>query len=510
MLLNRYRLLELVGQGAMGRVYRAEDTLLGQVIVAVKFLSQTLLNQKMRDRFEREAKICALLGEKTIHIVRVRDYGIDEQGVPFYVMEFLQGQTIGDILDLAPLPLDRFGYLMRQICVGMESAHSGISYQGENSLIIHRDIKPSNVLVVQDNTLGELVKILDFGIAKLAQSNTKQTHSFMGTLAYCSPEQMEGKELDYRSDIYSLGVMMYEMLCGEMPIIGENNTFGAWYQAHHDQVPPPIPPHYQIPPAVEAIVMACLAKSRSDRPQSIREVWEKLDPLMPPYSPKFRTIPEDKTQPLPESMLESGEKSLVLPSLASPTDVCRQARWPEDKPRQKIVFPRVIRTSNRIIPTLLAMIEGDEIRKRKAFVRYNQFVFLGTPHPMVLWISVIFDPIFGPRWFPCYLDLKTDAGQKIARTLSTCKDYYLLLFPLEEDQTCQAVIPMTISDALCEKLLEWSKFSLDKPVNRPLASKNQLRKELDILKPQIQQKLELSLAKLQKKTTSVSPLSPFN
>lgn len=93
LLAGRYRLVDLVGQGAMGRVYRGEDTVLGGVTVAVKFLAQTLLNDKMRQRFEREATICALLSEKSIHIVRVKDYGVDDQDVPFYVMEYLEGKV---------------------------------------------------------------------------------------------------------------------------------------------------------------------------------------------------------------------------------------------------------------------------------------------------------------------------------------------------------------------------------------------------------------------------------
>lgn len=107
LLANRYELSELVGEGAMGRVYRAKDTVLGGVIVAVKFLSQALLNESMRDRFEREATISALLGEKSIHVVRVKDYGVDEHNSPFYVMEFLAGDSINDLISYQPIPLKR-------------------------------------------------------------------------------------------------------------------------------------------------------------------------------------------------------------------------------------------------------------------------------------------------------------------------------------------------------------------------------------------------------------------
>ena len=207
LLAKRYQLQTLIGAGAMGRVYRAIDVLLGGVPVAVKFLTLSLQNHKLKllERFEREAKTCALLGQKSIHIVRVMDYGVDESGTPFYVMEYLHGSDLGDLIRIQPLPLPRFLSLARQICLGLQCAHQGIPIEGKICPIIHRDIKPSNMVVVQDSSFGELVKVLDFGIAKLLQAETDQTSYYLGTLAYSSPEQMEGKELDNRSDIYSLG-----------------------------------------------------------------------------------------------------------------------------------------------------------------------------------------------------------------------------------------------------------------------------------------------------------------
>lgn len=274
LLANRYRIIKLVGKGAMGQVYQAEDTVLGGLTVAIKFVAQTVLNERRRNRFEQEATICALLGEKSIHVVQVRDYGVDEYDIPFYAMEFLQGKGLNELIKYRPLSLKRFLRLARQICLGLQCAHQGIFFNGELCPIIHRDIKPSNILIVQDSSLGELVKILDFGIAKLIQANSDQTHSFQGTLAYCSPEQMEGKELDNRSDIYSLGVMMYEMLTGEMPVLPENNSFGAWYQAHRYYFPEPIREDLRIPESLQNLIMQCLAKERDKRPQTMEDVLE--------------------------------------------------------------------------------------------------------------------------------------------------------------------------------------------------------------------------------------------
>ncbi|MEO1623199.1 MAG: serine/threonine-protein kinase, partial [Cyanobacteria bacterium J06632_3] len=229
---NRYELIESIGQGSMGKVYLAGDSLLGGVPVAVKFLSQTLLNESMRQRFLREAMTCAQLGQKSMHVVRVTDYGVNEDEVPFYVMEYLKGDNVGQIVQKKPLAIPRFLSITRQILLGLSMAHQGILINGEVVPIIHRDIKPSNILVTADPSMGELVKILDFGIAKLMQAGSEQTSTFMGTLAYASPEQMEGRELDGRSDIYSLGVMMYQMLSGKLPVKPKKNTFGSWYKVH--------------------------------------------------------------------------------------------------------------------------------------------------------------------------------------------------------------------------------------------------------------------------------------
>ncbi len=481
LLANRYRLVELAGKGAMGQVYRAEDTLLGGVTVAVKFLAQTLLNQRMRDRFEREATICALLAEKSIHIVRVKDYGVDENDIPYYVMEFLEGENLSDIIKTASLPVGRFISIVRQICIGLECAHKGIIFKQEPSQIIHRDIKPSNILIVQDSTLGELVKILDFGIAKLIESNREQTHSFMGTLAYCSPEQMEGKELDRRSDIYSLGVMMYEMLTREMPLLPENNSFGSWYKAHHDFKPLPLNPDLNIPRDIDRLIARCLEKNPSQRPQSVGEILAVLKPLEKQYGSQYQRSGNRGS--------DDGDRADDRSTLE---DVCLKMTWPEGKPRQPIVFHRLLRTQQGVFATLWTMLEKEDILSRRFSTRYNQFLFLTTPHPMVLWITVLHNRDRGPRWLPCYLDLKTPVGQRTARLLGKSGNYRMLFFAIENDETkCQHVMTATIDPTQCRMLVEWANTSQGiRGSSQAAMSKKLLRQEFEKLKPKILMKLE--------------------
>ncbi|HAG84949.1 MAG TPA: serine/threonine protein kinase [Cyanobacteria bacterium UBA12227] len=491
LLRNRYQLVEMVGKGAMGRVYKAKDMLLGGVIVAVKFLSHALLNEKMRDRFAREATICALLGAKSNHIVDVKDYGVDEEEISYYVMEYLEGDSLSEVIRSQPLPLPRFLNISRQICLGLQCAHKGIVYESQLTQIIHRDIKPSNILVVQDSSFGELVKILDFGIAKLIQPDGAQTQSFMGTLAYCSPEQMEGKELDPRSDIYSLGVMMFEMLTGEMPIIGENRSFGGWYKAHHE-IPPRsfeiVSPHLKLPKALENLVMRCLAKDRSDRPQSVEELLKGLDPIEQRFGQGWQ-LGQRIGAALSKLPVVDDQKT---GRVRSAEEICQQASWPEHRPQdQRIVFPHIIRTAQERLATLWVMLSREDIQNHQVSRHYNQFLFLSAPHhPMVLWITALHNRSYGTRWLTCYLDLKTDSGQKILRLLGESGCYRILFFALSEPERCVNVTTSTINPAQRRLLMEWANSSQTVPMAQPQLSKRLLKQELERLKPNILRRLE--------------------
>ncbi len=492
LLANRYQIAELVGEGAMGRVYRAKDTILGGVTVAIKFLSQTLLNDNMRERFEREATISALLGERSIHVVRVKDYGVDTNNIPFYVMEYLSGESLSDIIRYQPLPLGRFLTFTRHICLGLESAHQGIPFNGELCCIIHRDIKPSNIIVVQDPTLGEVAKILDFGIAKLILSDAAQTQSFMGTLAYCSPEQMEGKELDNRSDIYSLGVMMYEMLTTDMPLMPKNSSFGGWYQAHHEFKPEPLNTNVQLPPELKELVASCLSKARNDRPQNVRDILPIIEGLSQEYNqhtPKNNGNVFKQVATIPPQQDPNLDKNPeTVPSI---TEICLRTSWPKNKPIKKIVFAQLLNSPVAEIPSLLVMLDREDILNRMSSIRYNQFLFLNHPHPMLLWITLLYSQEYGPRWLPCYLDLKSQKGQKISYALSSSGVYRILFFDINQPEQCQHVATANIEVKNSLMIKEWAEVSqIQKSSGTPKKAKEILKKELEKLKPKILLKME--------------------
>jgi serine/threonine-protein kinase len=481
----------------MGQVYKAEDVLLGGVIVAVKFLAQTLLTRKMRDRFRSEARVCALLSTKSMHIVRVMDYGVDEQEVPYYVMEHLQGNSLSDIIDAQNLPLPRFLSLTRQICAGIQCAHQGITIDEKNYPIIHRDIKPSNILVTRDPAFGELVKILDFGISKLLQSDASQTNSYMGTLAYSSPEQMEGRELDARSDIYSLGVVLYEMLTGKIPFKAETHSFGAWYKMHHFQAPPEfatINPDLKVPKVLETLVMDCLAKHPNDRPQSIADILKTLEPLEQRYN-ATRQISHRIGETLLRRPITAPKRDT---SALTPDEACQLTTWPKNKPVAQIVFPHILENKRETSATIWVMLPQQEIENMQIGKLYNRFfkTFLctQTPHPMIFWLTAIYNHLQhkegNPRWLKCFLDLKTEQGEKITRLLIDKEQYYILFFALEDPQHCAYVMPLQTTAAQRSQLLDWLLTSRSRASTAPATTSKQLLKsEFEKLKPKIIQDL---------------------
>ncbi len=353
--------------------------------------------------------------------------------------------------------------------------------------------------MLQDPTLGEVAKILDFGIAKLIQASANQTQSFMGTLAYCSPEQMEGKELDHRSDIYSFGVMMYEMLTMDMPLLPQNSSFGGWYQAHHNFNPEPFNSSLNLPQELQDLVFRCLAKERDDRPQSVREILETLEAIEQTNKPHLTNPNQNitsETQPnLTVDRIEP--KSLddrTLNAESSVTEICLQTPWPEDKPLRKIVFAQLINTHLGEAPVLCVMLDKEDVAKRISSKRYNQFLYLGDPYPMLLWITVIYNPEHGEKWLPCYLDLtsKSNAnkGQQITRALAEKGKYRILFYSLDEPQQCQHIASSVIDKRNREKLQEWANMSQTK------RSDGDAKRAKQILQQELENRKEKILAKV--------------
>jgi serine/threonine protein kinase len=260
--ISQYKILEKLGEGGMGVVYKAQDTKLDR-LVALKFLpSQLSASEQDKARFVQEAKAASALNHPnvcTIHDIQ------DHDGQMFIVMEFVDGQTLRD---------RKQSYSIKQVIdIGAQVA-DGLAAAHEQG-IVHRDIKPENLMIRKDG----IVQIMDFGLAKLRQasgaSRLTKEGSTIGTIGYMSPEQVQGLDTDHRTDIYSLGVVLYELLAGKIPYQGAHET-AIMYEIVNVDAPPLSSTRQDIDPELDRIVLECLDKDRDERYQSAKELSKDL------------------------------------------------------------------------------------------------------------------------------------------------------------------------------------------------------------------------------------------
>ncbi len=287
--ISHYKLVEKLGEGGMGVVYKAEDTKLNRQ-VALKFLAQHLLDDaEAKERFLREAQAAAALHHPNVCPV----YEIDEvDGKTFISMAFLKGETLEAQISEGPLPIKDALDITRQVADGLQAAHA----EG----VVHRDIKPANIIISPEGR----PTIMDFGLARLTEaSRLTKLDTAMGTVAYMSPEQAQGMEVDSRSDLWSLGCVLYEMVSGQRPFQGQYDQ-ALLYEIVHEEVAPLTSVRAGVPMELEFIVGKCLAKDRDDRHQAAKEIAVDVrtlaEKLKSGRSTILRTTP--MTGPVPATM----------------------------------------------------------------------------------------------------------------------------------------------------------------------------------------------------------------
>ncbi len=259
--IGRYSIIEKIGAGGMGEVYLAEDSDLGRR-VALKFLPDYMRNdERAKARFRREARAAARLNHP--NIVTIHDVS-DYNGCPYIAMEYVEGDTLADRIEQAPLDPEETTGIVIQVARGLRAAHE----QG----VVHRDIKPGNICICRDG----LVKILDFGLAHIVGSESLTgSNIVIGTVGYNSPEQIKGEDVDERTDVWSLGVLIYKMLTNRLPFSGESAQ-AVMYAITHSSASDLSQDRQDVPYPIQILYRRCLLKSPEKRPQSMLEVLDFL------------------------------------------------------------------------------------------------------------------------------------------------------------------------------------------------------------------------------------------
>jgi predicted Ser/Thr protein kinase len=337
---GRYQLLSEIGRGSMGIVYKGFDPVIGRTVAIKTMLTEGLTGTEFEDfkaRFQREAQAAGVLTHP--NIVTVYDFG-EDNGILYLAMEFLVGRSLQDLVENQNvLPVEAIIPVYEQVCAALDHAHF--------HRIIHRDVKPANIMVLESG----LVKVTDFGIAKVLSTGMTQAGQILGTPNYMSPEQVKGRQIDGRSDIFSLGVILYELVTGEKPFGGQNITTVIYRIINED----PIPPREldsTIHPGLSYIMQKSLAKNPDERYQTCRALaadlknYRNLGGAVAPAATVVVRVP-----PLSPSTTDTARRPAVdqvplRPSAAAP------------QPAAPLELPPLRPLSVQVIPPIAAQPRG--------------------------------------------------------------------------------------------------------------------------------------------------------
>jgi serine/threonine-protein kinase len=266
---GRYRVETVLGEGGMGLVYRVTHTRLNKPLAMKVLRRENTRDPEVIARFRREAESASGIGNQ--HIVDISDFGTLDDGSTYFVMEYLQGVDLIDAIDVAErMPEERAVRIALQVCRALGAAH--------DAGIVHRDLKPENVFLVRRDDAEDFVKVLDFGIAKVANGPKRLTRAgeVLGTPHYMSPEQCQGDDVDLRTDIYAMGVLLYEMVTGHVPHDADTMMGILTKQMYEDPIPPKVRAT-DVSDRLEQVIMRCLEKERERRYQTMQELLADLE-----------------------------------------------------------------------------------------------------------------------------------------------------------------------------------------------------------------------------------------
>jgi tRNA A-37 threonylcarbamoyl transferase component Bud32 len=276
---GRYRVESVLGEGGMGLVYKAIHVALKKPLAIKVLRPEVSKNEQIVARFRQEAQSASAIGNQ--HIIDISDFGELQDGSTYFVMEFLTGRSLTGALEEGRFTPQRVIHVAKQLCRALGAAHE--------IGVVHRDMKPDNVQLIERGSDKDFVKVLDFGIAKVGGGTSKLTQAgqVFGTPHYMSPEQCAGTAVDHRTDIYAVGVMLYEMATGAVPFDADNLMGILTKHLYENPIPPhELPPPVDVPPALEAVIMKCLAKKTEIRYQNMAELLADLEALEAGLTPQ--------------------------------------------------------------------------------------------------------------------------------------------------------------------------------------------------------------------------------
>ncbi|MDP3508263.1 MAG: serine/threonine-protein kinase [Candidatus Melainabacteria bacterium] len=348
---SRYWVLSVIGRGGMSVVYKAKVKDSGKIVAVKTLRTAGMTDDMVVKRFQREAELLSRLNHP--RIVNLHAYGSSAKGQPYFVMDYLIGQNLTDLLARENhLEPERFQDIFVQVCAAIEHAHR----QGA----IHRDIKPGNIMLTRQGATTDYVKVVDFGIAKMAEEAQRLTRmgEVWGSPIYMSPEQCMGAPVDARSDIYSLGIVMYESLTGKVPFLGRNYADTMTKQISDDPAPfAKIRPDLKIPGSLEKIVMAAMAKQPEDRYQSLGLMRKDLEAALSARAttelPLPAAVKPNKAKVSTTGMKRPNENSATSDKLRS------QSQKIEAKAEAK-------KTAERRVPSKRDLVEATRQKRKRS------------------------------------------------------------------------------------------------------------------------------------------------
>jgi eukaryotic-like serine/threonine-protein kinase len=265
---GRYRIESVLGEGGMGLVYRAKHIVLGKLLAIKVLRPDVSRDEEIITRFRQEAQSASSIGNQ--HIIDISDFGTLPDASTYFVMEYLDGTDLTKVIEnQQPIAPARVIHIAKQLCTALGAAH--------DIGIVHRDLKPDNIYLIKRGGGSDFVKVLDFGIAKVGGSSSKLTRAgqVFGTPHYMSPEQCSGSGVDHRTDIYAIGVILYEMITGSVPFDADN-LMGILTKHLYEEPEPPSTVRTDLPAELEQVVMRCMSKSTQQRYQTMQELLDDL------------------------------------------------------------------------------------------------------------------------------------------------------------------------------------------------------------------------------------------